>query len=96
MTWPSHPPWRQSALPEAQDSPTQTWIKGWLKFLDDTLPVLFVVIVILVGTILIVKSRGGLQKALIFGIGAAVVFLILTNVEAVSKLFEQELPIGGD
>jgi hypothetical protein len=78
------------------DSPTQNWIEGWIDFLSSTLPVIFLVIVILVGTILIVKSKGGLQKAIIFGIGAALVFLILTNVEAISELFREELPVDGD
>lgn len=82
--------------PLAQDSPTQTWIEGWLDFLGTTLPVAFLVIVILVGIILIVKSRGGLQKAIIFGIGAALVFLILTNVEALSDLFGEELPVDSE
>jgi hypothetical protein len=80
----------------AQDSPTQAWIEDWVGFLQNTLPLIFLVIVVLVGTILIVRARGGLQKAIVFGIGAALVFLILTNVEAVSNLFGEELPIGGD
>lgn len=80
----------------AQDSPTQSWIEGWVDFLSSTLPVIFLVIVILVGTMLIVKSKGGLQKAIIFGIGAALVFLILTNVEAISDLFGEELPVDQD
>lgn len=77
----------------AQDSPTQTWVEGWVSFLSNTLPVIFLVVVILVGTILVVKSRGGLQKAIVFGIGAALVFLILTNVEAISNFFGEELPV---
>src|SRR5690606_10233050 len=77
----------------AQSSPTQDWITGWTMFLRQTLPMVFLVVVILVGTILIVRARGGLQKAIIFGIGAALVYLILTNVDAMSRLFEQELPI---
>jgi hypothetical protein len=80
----------------AQDSPTQAWIEDWVGFLQNTLPLIFLVVVILVGIILIVRARGGLQKAIIFGIGAALVFLILTNVEAVSNLFGEELPIQGD
>lgn len=79
--------------PLAQDSPTQSWIEDWVDFLTTTLPLIFLVVVVLVGTILIVKSRGGLQKAIIFGIGAALVFLILTNVEAISDLFGEELPV---
>jgi hypothetical protein len=86
----AHPP------PLAQDSPTQSWIEGWVDFLSTTLPLIFLVVVVLVGTILIVKSKGGLQKAIIFGIGAALVFLILTNVEAISDLFGEELPVEND
>lgn len=82
--------------PLAQDSPTQSWIQGWVDFLQETLPLIFLVVVVLVGTILIVKSKGGLQKAIIFGIGAALVFLILTNVEAISDLFGEELPVENE
>lgn len=77
----------------AQPSPTQDWITGWTTFLRQTLPMVFLAVVVLVGIILIVRTRGGLQKAIIFGLGAALVYLILTNVDAVSRLFEQELPI---
>jgi hypothetical protein len=80
----------------AQESPTQSWIQDWVDFLSTTLPLVFLVVVILVGTILIVKSKGGLQKAIVFGIGAALVFLILTNVEAISDLFGEELPVEQD
>jgi hypothetical protein len=82
--------------PLAQESPTQSWIQDWVDFLSTTLPLIFLVVVVLVGTILIVKSKGGLQKAIVFGIGAALVFLILTNVDAISNLFGEELPIEGD
>jgi hypothetical protein len=80
----------------AQDSPTQTWIEGWVDFLSTTLPLIFLVVVVLVGIILIVKSKGGLQKAIVFGIGAALVFLILTNVESISDFFGDELPVEQD
>jgi hypothetical protein len=97
MIDPAQQLWWQVVPSVAQDSPTQTWVEGWLEFLGETLPVVFVVIVILVGTILIVKSRGGLQKAIIFGIGAALVYLILNNVVEISMLFEKELPVeSGD
>jgi hypothetical protein len=80
----------------AQDSPTQTWIEGWVEFLSETLPLIFLVVVILVGTVLVIRSKGGLQKAIVFGIGAALVFLILTNVEDISELFREELPVEQD
>jgi hypothetical protein len=80
----------------AQDSPTQSWIEDWVDFLSTTLPLIFLVVVVLVGILLIVRAKGGLQKAIIFGIGAALVFLILTNVEAISNLFGEELPIEQD
>ncbi|QSB14913.1 hypothetical protein JQS43_00510 [Natronosporangium hydrolyticum] len=80
----------------AQESPTQSWIVGWVDFLSSTLPIIFLVLVVLVGTILIVKSKGGLQKAIIFGIGAALVFLVLTNVESIADFFGEELPVVDD
>jgi hypothetical protein len=80
----------------AQDSPTQTWVEGWVDFLSTILPLIFLVVVVLVGTILVVKSKGGLQKAIVFGIGAALVFLILTNVESFSDFFGEELPVDQD
>jgi hypothetical protein len=83
-------------LPLAQDSPTQSWLRGWLDFFDSTLPMVFLVVVLLVGTVLIIRSRGGLQKAIIFGVGAALVFLILTNVDAVAEFFRRELPVDSD
>lgn len=76
----------------AQDSPVRDWVTGLVDFFENTLPVVFLVVVLLVGTILIVKSKGGLQKAIIFGIGAALVFLLLTNVESIAELFSGELP----
>lgn len=86
---------RPSTVPPylAQDSPTQTWIEDWVGFLSNTLPLIFLVVVVLVGIILVVKSRGGLQKAIVFGIGAALVYLILTNVEEISNFFGEELPV---
>ena len=80
----------------AQDSSTQTWIQGWVDFLSNTLPVIFLVVVVLVGIMLIVKSKGGLQRAIVFGIGAALVFLILTNVESIADFFGEELPVTQD
>jgi len=52
--------------------------------------------VVLVGIMLIVKSKGGLQRAIVFGIGAALVFLILTNVESIADFFGEELPVTQD
>ena len=80
----------------AQDSPTQTWIQGWVDFLSNTLPVIFLVVGVLVGIMLIVKSTGGLQRAIVFGIGAALVFLILTTVESIADFFGEELPVTQD
>lgn len=80
----------------AQDSPTQTWIEGWVDFLSTTLPLIFLVVVVLVGIMLIIKAKGGLQKAIVFGIGAALVFLILTNVESIADFFGEELPVNQD
>lgn len=77
----------------AQDSPAQVWISDWTDFLSDQLPLIFPVVVLLAGTLLIAKAQGGMGKLIGFGIGAALVFLLLTNLEAVSGFFSEELPL---
>lgn len=80
----------------AQDSPTQAWIEEWVAFLSGILPLVFLVVVLVVGTILIARASGSILKVIGFGIGAALVFLLLTNLEAVAELFGDELPIEVD
>ncbi len=80
----------------SQEPPTGSitgWFNDLLSWFQGTLPVVFLVIVVAVGIVLIIQSKGGLKKAVVFGIGAALVYLILTNVEAFSSLFESELPL---
>lgn len=77
----------------AQDSPAQVWISDWTDFLSEHLPLIFPVVVLLAGTLLIAKAQGGMGKLIGFGVGAAVVFLLLTNLEAVSAFFSEELPL---
>ena len=68
------------------NSPTQVWVDGWLEYLFDRLPVILLIITLIVGVSLI-------AKVIAFGFGAALVYLLLTNVEAVSRFFSEELPI---
>lgn len=77
----------------AQDSPAQVWISDWTDFLSEHLPLIFPVVVLLAGTLLIARAQGGVGKLIGFGVGAAVVFLLLTNLEAVSAFFSEELPL---
>jgi len=83
-------------IPLSQEPPTGSitgWFNDLLSWFQGTLPVVFLVIVVAVGIMLIIQSRGGLKKAVVFGIGAALVYLILTNVEGFSAIFESELPL---
>lgn len=85
-----------TGIPLGQETPTGS-ITGWfndiLSWFQGTLPVVFLVIVIGIGITLIVQTKGGLKKAVVFGIGAALVYLILTNIEGFSAIFESELPL---
>lgn len=83
------------------DSPVRTWLTGWVDFASGTLPVIFTVVVVAVGMLVMVRRgnkkkgiRGGLRAALVFGVAAALVYLLLTNVAGVADLFGEELPIG--
>lgn len=79
--------------PPADDSPSQAWIRDWVDFLTEMLPLILpVVVVILVGILLIFKAKSGIGQVIIFGVGAALVFLLLTNLEAVADFFGNELP----
>ncbi|QSB12845.1 hypothetical protein JQS43_14270 [Natronosporangium hydrolyticum] len=77
------------------DSPLQTWITGWLAFLELALPLAFAVVVLAHGCYRVVMRRGGWPwKTMVFGLGAALVFLLLTNVVSVADWFVEELPIN--
>lgn len=77
----------------AQETPAQAWIMDWVDFLSEMLPLIFLVAVLIVGIALVVKAQGGLGKVIAFGLGAALVFLFVTNVETVADFFREELPI---
>jgi ABC-type bacteriocin/lantibiotic exporter with double-glycine peptidase domain len=85
------PPFAQET--PADDSPSQAWIRDWVDFLQEMLPLILPVVVILVGIILIFKAKSGIAQVIGFAIGAALVFLLLTNLEGVADFFQNELPI---
>jgi ABC-type bacteriocin/lantibiotic exporter with double-glycine peptidase domain len=82
--------------PPADDSPSQAWIRDWVDFLTEMLPLILPVVVILVGIVLIFKAKSGIGQVIVFGIGAALVFLLLTNLEAVADFFGNELPFEAE
>jgi uncharacterized protein YqgC (DUF456 family) len=83
-------------LPFAQeapgDSPAQAWIRDWVGFLSEMLPVILPVAVILVALVLIFKAKG-IGQVIGFVLGAAVVFFLLMNLDEVAQFFREELPI---
>lgn len=83
------PPLAQDGAPE---TPVQEWFSGWLAYLSANLPVLFVVLTLLVGTLLLVRG-GGFKQALSFAAGAVVIFVILMNLELFAGLLRDELPL---
>lgn len=75
----------------AQETPLQTWVNGWLAYLSENLPVAFLVVAVLVGILLLI--RGGVKQTVMFAIGAALAFLVLTNLESFAAFFGEELPL---
>ncbi|QSB13426.1 hypothetical protein JQS43_17655 [Natronosporangium hydrolyticum] len=75
----------------AQETPFQNWLSNWLAWLSDNLPMIFIVVAVLTG--ILVLAKGGVKQVLIFAIGAALAFLLLTNLEAIADFFSDELPI---
>jgi hypothetical protein len=88
------PPTVAQEAPQAQETPLQTWFSSWLDYLSANLPAIFIVVAVLVGILLLAK--GGIKQMLVFAIGAALAFLLLTNLEAVAELFSNELPLPPD
>lgn len=81
---------------QAPDRPLRSWITDWSQFLTDTLPLVFLVVVLAAGTVMVVKRNGGLpRKTIAFGLGAALVYLLLTRVPEVAEWFRAELPLPG-
>lgn len=77
--------------PEPQDSPLRSWFDGWLGYLDANLPTVFIVVVVAVGILVLI--RGGIKQAVLFAIGAALVLLLLLNLESVASFLRDELPL---
>lgn len=77
--------------PPDQDSPLRTWVDGWLAYLSDNLPAVFLVVAVVVGIVLLVKA--GIKQTVLFAVGAALAFLLLTNLERTADFFEDELPM---
>lgn len=80
---------------QAQDTPLQDWVTGWLGYLSDNLPLVFLVVAILIGMVLLMKGDG-IKQAVLFAIGAALAFLLLTNLESVAAFLGEELPLQLD
>lgn len=73
----------------------QSWITSWTEFLSTTAPMIFLVAVIAYGSWRIIMRGGGWPwKTMVFVLGAALVYLLLTNVEEVAESFQRELPLG--
>ena len=87
---PGIPPVAQETPPD-QDSPLRNWVDGWLAYLSDNLPAVFIVVAVVVGILLLVKS--GIEQTVLFAVGAALAFLLLTNLESTAEFFEDELPV---
>jgi hypothetical protein len=79
--------------PPADDTPSQAWIRDWVDFLQEMLPLILPVVVILVAILLIFRAKSGIAQVIGFAIGAAMVFLLLTNLEGVADFFQNELPL---
>lgn len=60
---------------------------GWA---DEQLPFFFLTLVIGFGVWLLVVTRGGIRKLVVFAIGAAFVYMLLTNVDVFGDMFESE------
>lgn len=88
------PPAVAQPVLHAQETPLQSWVSNWLAYLSDNLSVIFLVVAVLAGIIVLVK--GGIKQVVMFAVGAALAFLLLTNLEDVAQFLRNELPLDSE
>ena len=67
------------------------WIDDTTAWASGTLPFIFLTVVMLFGVWLLIVTRGGIRMLLVFGLGAAAVYMVLTNVDSIANMFGTEL-----
>jgi hypothetical protein len=67
------------------------WIDDTTTWFSTTLPFIFLTLVFGFGVWLLIMTRGGIRKLIVFAIGAAVVYMLLTNVDALATMFGTEV-----
>lgn len=71
------------------------WIDSTTSWVAATVPVVFLTVVFVFGVWLMVVTRGGIRKLVLFAVGAALVYMLLTNVDALGGMFSSELRSSG-
>jgi hypothetical protein len=66
------------------------WIDEKSAWLDTTLPFLFLIAVVAIGLWMLIVTKGMIRKLIVFGLGAAIVYMILTNIPALADKFGTE------
>jgi len=67
------------------------WVDNTTTWFSTTLPFIFLTAVFGFGLWLLIITRGGIRKLIVFAIGAAVVYMLLTNVDALANMFGTEV-----
>ena len=67
------------------------WIDSKAGWLGSTLPTLFLIGIFALGVWMLIVTRGMIRKLIVFGLGAAIVYMILTNVPTIARKFGTEL-----
>ncbi|WP_430787123.1 hypothetical protein [Actinoplanes sp. G11-F43] len=65
-------------------------IDSLFNWADEQLPFFFLTLVVGFGVWLLIVTRGGIRKLVVFAIGAAFVYMLLTNVDVFGDMFESE------
>ncbi|GAB1646803.1 hypothetical protein [Krasilnikovia sp. MM14-A1259] len=67
------------------------WVDNTTNWLSTTIPVVFLTLVFGFGVWMLIMTRGAIRKLIVFAIGAAVVYMLLTNVDALARMFGTEV-----
>ena len=69
----------------------RNWVTNTTDWFSTTLPIVFLTLVLGFGIWLLIVTRGGIRKLVVFAIGAAIVYMLLTNVDSLADMFSTEV-----
>ncbi|MEU1813011.1 hypothetical protein [Micromonospora aurantiaca (nom. illeg.)] len=82
---------QQPAAPLVLAGDITDWLDGTVGWISGFAPAAFLAGVFVLGAWMLITTRGMFKKLVVFALGAAVVYMLLTRVGAIADMFGSEL-----